>query len=127
MGLQTDLENLIFVVEFQRHKTKVETVFCRSEEWNSISEERRKELGLVFDDDGEFWISYKDLLRNFTAVEVCSLSPDDLIGEEEKEDVRTSWKTSMFEGSWAKDISAGGCRNHPGKLHSLLKDVFLFQ
>ena len=30
--------------------------FCRSPEWKLISDAERKNLGLTFDDDGEFWL-----------------------------------------------------------------------
>lgn len=29
--------------------------FCRSQEWKLISEQQRQEMGLTFDNDGEFW------------------------------------------------------------------------
>jgi len=32
------------------------SVDCRSQEWRLIPEEERKKLGLVFSDDGEFWL-----------------------------------------------------------------------
>merc|ERR1712178_270448 len=32
-------------------------------EWKFISEEQRREIGLSFDDDGEFWMSYQDFTK----------------------------------------------------------------
>ena len=43
----------------------VNIVFLRSQEWNYIPEETRRELGLTFDADGEFWMTFKDFTRNF--------------------------------------------------------------
>lgn len=30
-------------------------LYFRSQEWNFIPEEQKQEMGLTFDDDGEFW------------------------------------------------------------------------
>jgi len=39
----------------------------RSDEWKSLSEADKKEIGLIFEDDGEFW--YVDLTVN-----VCNIN-----------------------------------------------------
>ena len=35
---------------------------CSSDEWNAISEEEREEMGLSFENDGEFWMCYDDFI-----------------------------------------------------------------
>ncbi|XP_064628930.1 calpain-B-like [Lineus longissimus] len=80
----------------------------RSNEWSLLSEEEKKNLGLSFDHDGEFWMSFDDFTKNFTTVEVCMLSPDSA-GEESKK----RWEMQINQGSWQKHVSAGGCRNFP--------------
>ena len=39
--------------------------FSRSPEWRFIPESEKEELGLTFDDDGEFWMSFKDFTSHF--------------------------------------------------------------
>jgi calpain len=79
-----------------------------SPEWKFISEASRKDMGLTFDDDGEFWMSFSDFTKNFQKLEVCNLGPDAAGG-----DGRVSFQTNMVEGSWMKKVTAGGCRNFP--------------
>nr|XP_042907830.1 calpain-A isoform X5 [Parasteatoda tepidariorum] len=83
----------------------------RSQEWTLISDEEKEQLGLRFDGDGEFWISYKDFMANFQRVEICNLNPDSLDDEPLTKKSKKKWEMSMFEGSWTKNCTAGGCRN----------------
>ena len=63
-------------------------------------------LGLTFEADGEFWMSFKDFMRYWDQVEICNLSPDSL-----DEDFKVKWEVSSFNGAWRSGESAGGCRN----------------
>ncbi|XP_055839215.1 calpain-A isoform X2 [Episyrphus balteatus] len=81
-----------------------------SPEWRYIPEDQKIEIGLTFDKDGEFWMSFQDFLNNFDRVEICNLSPDSLTDEEQHNGKR-KWETSMFEGEWTAGVTAGGCRN----------------
>ncbi|KPJ17644.1 Calpain-A [Papilio machaon] len=38
----------------------------KSPEWRFIPESEKEELGLTFDDDGEFWMSFKDFVNHFS-------------------------------------------------------------
>ncbi|XP_022240877.1 calpain-B-like isoform X3 [Limulus polyphemus] len=83
----------------------------RSPEWTMVSENERKELGLTFDHDGEFWMSFKDFLQNFTRLEICNLHPDSLTDDPLTKVSKKKWDTHVFEGGWVRGVSAGGCRN----------------
>ncbi|XP_041785183.1 calpain-A-like isoform X2 [Anopheles merus] len=83
----------------------------KSPEWRYIPDEQKQELGLNFDHDGEFWMSYRDFTRYFDRMEICNLSPDSL-SDDEMTRGKISWEMSMFEGEWAVGTTAGGCRNY---------------
>ncbi|XP_054736946.1 calpain-A [Anastrepha obliqua] len=81
-----------------------------SPEWRYIPEDQKQEIGLTFDRDGEFWMSFQDFLNQFDRVEICNLSPDSLT-EEQQISGKRKWEMSMFEGEWTLGTTAGGCRN----------------
>lgn len=53
--------------------------FCRSTEFNELSEEDRKKVGLVIENDGEFWISAQDAMQYYDSVAVCYWFPEALL------------------------------------------------
>ncbi|XP_022217684.2 calpain-B [Drosophila obscura] len=81
-----------------------------SAEWRFIPEHAKEEIGLNFDRDGEFWMSFQDFLNHFDRVEICNLNPDSLT-EDQQNSSRRKWEMSMFEGEWTSGVTAGGCRN----------------
>ncbi|XP_035893640.1 calpain-A-like isoform X2 [Anopheles stephensi] len=83
----------------------------KSAEWRYIPDEQKQELGLNFDHDGEFWMSYRDFTRYFDRMEICNLSPDSL-SDDQFTRGKIRWEMSMFEGEWAPGSTAGGCRNY---------------
>jgi len=84
-----------------------------SEEWSQMSVEDKELIGLNYDDDGEFWMSFEDFSTNFTKVEICMLSPDSS-GDSDKK----TWAMQINQGSWQNYVSAGGCRNFPDTFHT---------
>lgn len=84
-----------------------------SNEWKMLSDSEKKELGISYDDDGEFWMSFQDFCANYTKVEVCMLSPDSA-GESDKK----RWEMQINQGTWQQHVSAGGCRNFPDSFHN---------
>ncbi|XP_036421008.1 calpain-2 catalytic subunit-like [Colossoma macropomum] len=73
--------------------------------WTEISCKDRARLRHKAE-DGEFWMSFSDFLQRFSQLEICNLTPDAL-----GDDGVKRWALSMFEGSWRRGSTAGGCRN----------------
>jgi len=68
---------------------------------------------LTVENDGEFWISYQDFVKNFDRLDICNLSPSSL--EVDKDSIK--WDLNYFEGKWMKKFSAGGCNNNDETFH----------
>jgi len=79
----------------------------KSAEWKYISEDERKEIGLTFSDDGEFWMAFNDFKSNFQKLEICNLGPDS-----ENPSSKKRWESSLQNGTWTRRVNAGGCRNY---------------
>eukprot|EP00092_Neocalanus_flemingeri_P017950 GFUD01019424.1.p1 GENE.GFUD01019424.1~~GFUD01019424.1.p1 ORF type:complete len:557 (+),score=139.71 GFUD01019424.1:131-1801(+) len=79
-----------------------------SEEWKFIPEDEKENLGITFDNDGEWWMSYKDFVENFDQLEMCNLAPESM-GECQHEGA--SWCVNQWSGEWVGGETAGGCRN----------------
>ncbi|KAL5008896.1 hypothetical protein ScPMuIL_014477 [Solemya velum] len=74
----------------------------RSDEWNSIPDYERERMGLVFRDDGEFWMDFEDFLNNFHTLDICNLTPDSPV------DMPRQWHTAEYHGRWIEGFSGGG-------------------
>lgn len=73
----------------------------QSPEWRFIPDHVKAEIGLNFDADGEFWMSFQDWMKHFDRVELCNLSPDSL-SEEQVSGGKKKWEMSVFEGEWTQ-------------------------
>ncbi|CAL8099025.1 unnamed protein product [Calicophoron daubneyi] len=82
----------------------------KSREWSLISPEVRQEVGLTFDNDGEFWMSFQDFVSNFQKLEICHLGPQSMSGGSDAKNRK--WEMCIEQGSWIPRVSAGGCRNY---------------
>lgn len=80
----------------------------RSSEWKSIDPRKREELGLTFNDDGEFWMSFEDFVGNFERMEICHWNIGNMMDSNQK----TKWNSLSIHSEWKKGISTGGCRNN---------------
>ncbi|CAJ0936920.1 unnamed protein product, partial [Ranitomeya imitator] len=78
-----------------------------SSEWNNVDPRERDRL-IKRCDDGEFWMSYNDFLRQYSRLEICNLTPDTLSSDKYKK-----WSLVKMDGMWRRGSTAGGCRNYP--------------
>ncbi|XP_068116425.1 calpain-1 catalytic subunit isoform X1 [Hyperolius riggenbachi] len=78
-----------------------------SNEWNHVDQSERDKLQRKME-DGEFWMSFQDFLREYSRLEICNLTPDALTARNYRK-----WNTTLYNGSWRKGSTAGGCRNYP--------------
>uniref|UniRef100_A0A4W5LUQ2 Uncharacterized protein n=1 Tax=Hucho hucho TaxID=62062 RepID=A0A4W5LUQ2_9TELE len=77
-----------------------------SSEWDAIDPTEREDMNCHME-DGEFWMSFQEFLRQFSRLEICNLTADAL-----SDDSQSFWNTIKFDGGWRKGSTAGGCRNH---------------
>ncbi|XP_070390113.1 calpain-A-like [Dermacentor albipictus] len=86
-----------------------------SKMWAKVSDEKRQELGLVVEDDGEFWISEEDFVKYFDMLDFCHLDPGSMTGELKESASEKQWEVAKFEGSWVPGTSAGGADENSEK------------
>ncbi|KAM6976675.1 calpain-1 catalytic subunit-like [Aplochiton taeniatus] len=78
----------------------------KSSEWDAIDPAEREDMNSHME-DGEFWMSFQEFLRQFSRLEICNLTADAL-----SKDNQSFWNTMKYDGGWRKGSTAGGCRNH---------------
>ncbi|KAJ8405840.1 hypothetical protein AAFF_G00312770 [Aldrovandia affinis] len=78
-----------------------------SREWGSVDPAIRARLHNR-SEDGEFWMSFSDFLREFSRLELCNLTADALQASQVKK-----WSSALYPGEWRRGSTAGGCRNFP--------------
>ncbi|XP_037777127.1 calpain-5-like isoform X1 [Penaeus monodon] len=92
-------------------------MYSRSPEWSKVSASEREKLGLTFEDDGEFWMTFDDFVEHFTDLSICFLINTKVFS------LSKTWHETVFVDAWTIGIRghnsdrAGGCPNH--------KDSFL--
>ena len=83
----------------------------RSQEWKNVPIEEKRTVGLTFDADGEFWMSFSDFILHFTDVEIVNLATH------ERSD---RFVSHLLHSKWTKGLSAGGNLSYRGKFSNLL-------
>ncbi|XP_055014496.1 calpain-9 [Boleophthalmus pectinirostris] len=88
-----------------------------SREWNYVDRAEKNRILQNSTDDGEFWMEFEDFKRNYDTVEICNMTPDAL-----SDDTKRHWEVNLFEGSWIRGATAGGCRNYIGTKTEMQKN-----
>ena len=92
----------------------------RDRNWSMIPQHMRHQLGLTFEDDGEFYMSFRDFMTYFGELEICHLTPDSYDDE-----TRKKFEVFHFYGEWKRGSTAGGCGND-GNSEIFLKYIIEF-
>lgn len=58
-------------------------------------------------------ISYSDFVKTFTHLEVVHLDAETSRDEPSLHSKHT-WQMKLYQGSWRRGVTAGGCRNNEG-------------
>lgn len=58
-------------------------------------------------------ISYSDFVKTFTHLEVVHLDAETSRDEPSLHSKHT-WQMKLYQGSWRRGVTAGGCRNNQG-------------
>ncbi|KAF5897912.1 calpain-2 catalytic subunit-like, partial [Clarias magur] len=75
-----------------------------SSEWNSVDPSERPSASA---EDGEFCMAFSEFQRQYSRVEICTLTPDAISSDQVK-----PWSVTNFSGTWRRGSTAGGCRNN---------------
>lgn len=63
-------------------------------------------------------MAFNDFKKEFQKLEICYLGPDSSVDDlgEDVSDHINSWEGTLLEGSWKKNVNAGGCKNYSCQL-----------
>ncbi|XP_048760770.1 calpain-9-like isoform X1 [Ostrea edulis] len=79
----------------------------------NLSSEAKQRLGIVIQDEGEFWIPIDDVLVNFEEIQLVHLQPDATTQGVALEERKRQWNVTVYHDQWIKGVTAGGCGNSP--------------
>ncbi|KAM9811890.1 calpain-5a [Syngnathus typhle] len=82
-----------------------------SEEWKKVSSRERENLGVVVQNDGEFWMTFGDFISNFTDLILCRMINTSYLS------LHKTWEEVTLRDSWSRHDDelknrAGGCANN---------------
>ena len=104
----------------QHQLIRVRNPWGNSKEWNGewcdahikrLPAETKAKHDIVDEDDGEFYVSMNDLLKQFKDVSICHIKQDRK-GRSNDASVNGFYEVKAVHGSWKSGVNAGGCRNH---------------
>ena len=71
----------------------------------------------IIDPVENWWcrMSFDDYLSNFSKLEMCMMTPVcDTLSRDDAWQAKYVWKVTVHDGSWQRQVNAGGCRNYIG-------------
>ena len=68
----------------------------KSPEWNALSDTQKTEIGLLIEDNGEFFMTYRDFIKEFDGLDICHVSMNSF------DEDNIGWHKQEVHGSWAK-------------------------
>ena len=77
----------------------------KSPEWNALPDIQKNEIGLLIEDNGEFFMTYQDFIKHFDGIDICHVSMDSF------DEDNIGWHRQEVHGSWLKGTSDGGFQN----------------
>ncbi|KAK3094770.1 hypothetical protein FSP39_005995 [Pinctada imbricata] len=77
-----------------------------SKEWEKISQSDREKIGLTFEEDGEFWMTFDDYCKHFVQTAICRVVNTSMFS------LSKTWYEGLSHGAWKKPDRAGGCINN---------------
>ena len=77
-----------------------------SPRWNGVSDELKQHLK-CFENDGQFYISFKDFRLNFDEVQFVHTNMNAMY-DEENSGSDGVWQSKSFKGEWIAGVNAGG-------------------
>ncbi|KAI6661909.1 Calpain-5 [Oopsacas minuta] len=73
-----------------------------SEEWTKIPETEKNDMGLVFTDDGEFWMEMTDFVQFFSSIDICEVFNTNIFN------FSKTWVEFSTAGQWNQRSAGGG-------------------
>lgn len=68
---------------------------------------------------------YNEFLKTFSDIEVIHLD-DETSRDEPSLRHKASWYMKVWQGSWHRGVTAGGCRNNIGESYAIIPWIDLF-
>ncbi|KAL1117337.1 hypothetical protein AAG570_004663, partial [Ranatra chinensis] len=85
-------------------------------QWHQVPHQEKERIGLSNRPDTEFWMSYSEFIKTFSHIEAVHLDSETSRDEPSLHNKQT-WHMRLYQGSWQKGVSAGGCRNNSDTFH----------
>ncbi|OXA44544.1 Calpain-5 [Folsomia candida] len=82
-------------------------------EWTRIEIGERNKLGLVFEEDSEFWMPFEDFISKFDLLTICHIKSHSILPSLHKG--RPMWHEAVALGAWTRPNHAGGAYSSIGK------------